>query len=64
MDKMGEFTCCFRYDKFSWLSEKFQLNSIVCYFTTKNTKITNEKKNDRPFALRVLRALRGSKLTT
>jgi len=64
MDKIGEFTCCFRYDKFSWLSEKFQLNSIVCYFTTKITnitKITKERKNDRPFALRVLRALRGNK---
>ena len=42
----------------TWLSEKFQLNSIVCYFTTKNTKITKARKNNRPFALR---ALRGNK---
>jgi len=39
----------------TWLSEKFQLNSIVCYFTTKITKVG---KNNRPFALR---ALRGNK---
>ena len=32
--------------KLTWLSEKFQLNSIVCYFTTKNTKITKARKNN------------------
>jgi len=26
------------------LSEKLQLNSIVCYFTTKNTKITKKRR--------------------
>ena len=41
--------------KLSWLSEKFQLNSIVCYFTTKNTKIKKERQNNWTSPLRVLR---------
>ena len=45
------------------LSEKFQLNSIGCYFTTKNTKITKEMQINLAFLLRVLRALRGVKCT-
>ena len=38
-----------------WLSEKFKLNPIVSYLTTKNTKITKENQNKWTSALRVRR---------
>jgi hypothetical protein len=36
-----------------------QLNSILSYLTTKNTKITKEERNILTFLLRIFRALRG-----
>ena len=48
---------------FTRLSERFQLNSIASYLTTKNAKITKQRRSILSFPLRVLRALRGKKCT-
>jgi len=40
------------------------LNSIICYITTKNTKITKLRQNIWTIPLRVFRALRGDKCST